>query len=341
MRLQTAPTILLDEKEQAVSVSKEARGELKQAVPPQSPPRRRPWRAQLSHWEERYTPYWLILPALFIMAAILLYPLIYSLYISFFDYRLARARMPFTGLDNYINAATNAAFQISLVQNLVFTAVCVVIEFLIGMGLALLLNRKFVGRGIVRALFLLPMLTAPVLAGFNWRWIFNDRFGLLNQLLLEVGLQPQGWLVDANLARLSIVIATVWQGIPFVMLLLLAGLQALPQSPFEAATVDGASAWQQFRYLTLPLLRPVMVVVLALRIIDLFRVFDVIYIMTFGGPGHATELLPFYIYRSAFSESRVGYASALSWITLFLTLLFLIPLFMGERSGAESEQIKR
>ena len=124
------------------------------------------------------------------------------------------------------------------------------------------------------------------------------------------------------------------------MLLLLAGLQSLPQAPFEAAIVDGASAWQRFIHLTIPLLRPVIVVAVALRIIDLFRAFDVIYIMTYGGPGRATELLGFYIWRSAFSSSRMGFASAVSWTTLVITVLFLIPLFLSERSGAESERIQ-
>ena len=302
---------------------------------------RKDWRSRLDYLQDRYAPYWLMLPALGIIATILLYPLLHAFYISFFDYRLARSARPFIGLDNYIDAVTSYSFLFVLVQNIVFTVVSVSLEFLFGMGLALLLNRNFWGREVFRALFLLPMLTAPVLAGFNWRWIFNDRFGLLNQLFLAVGLQPQGWLVEPNLARLSIVIATIWQGTPFVMILLLAGLQSLPAAPFEAAIVDGASAWQRFRFLTLPLMRPVIVVAIALRVIDLFRVFDVIYIMTFGGPGHATELLPFYIYRAAFSQSRIGLASALSWITVFITVLFLVPLFMGERSGAESEKLQR
>jgi ABC-type sugar transport system permease subunit len=324
-----------------VSVGKPAQKLPQQATSSAPAARRAGLRPRLANWEERYAPYWLIAPAIIVICAILLYPLVYSFYISFFDYRLARASRPFVGLDNYISAVTGYSFMFVLVQNIIFTLVCVAVEFVLGMGLALLLNRPFWGRGAIRALFLLPMLTAPVLAGFNWRWIFNDRFGLVNQLLIEVGLPPRGWLVEPNLARVSIVIATVWQGLPFVMLLLLAGLQSLPQAPFEAAIVDGANGWQRFRFLTLPLLRPVIAVTLALRIIDLFRVFDVIYIMTFGGPGHATELLPFYVYRAAFSESRVGYASALSWITLAITMLFLIPLFAGERSGAESEKLER
>ncbi len=306
-----------------------------------APPREPDMRKRLSRLENRFEPYWLLAPALLIITAVLLYPLVYSLYISFLDYRLARSASPFIGIRNYVNALTSYPFLFSFVQNVIFTLICVVIEFVLGMAIALLLNRDFWGRATVHALFLLPMLTAPVLAGFNWRWIFNDRFGLLNQLMLEIGLQPRGWLVEPNLARTSIVIATVWQGTPFVMLLLLAGLQSLPMAPYEAAIVDGASVFQRFRYLTLPLLRPVIAVTLALRVIDLFRVFDVIYIMTFGGPGHATELLPFYIYRSAFSESRVGLASAMSWITLVVTIIFLIPLFAGSTSGAESEKVQR
>ncbi len=136
-------------------------------------------------------------------------------------------------------------------------------------------------------------------------------------------------------------IVTVWQGMPFMLLLLLAGLQALPSSPFEAATVDGASAWQRFWYITLPLLRPVIVVAVALQMIDLFRVFDTIYIMTRGGPGHATELFPFYIYRSAFSDDRLGFASALSYITVAITVVLLIPLFYVERRGGDGERAGR
>ncbi len=298
-------------------------------------------RSRLDALQNRYAPYWLLLPGVAIIVAVLLYPLIHALYISFFDYKLARSARPFVGFGNYIEAVTSVSFGTVLAQNIVFAVACILVEFTLAMSAALLLNRKFRGRALYRVFLLLPMLTAPVLAGFNWRWIFNDRFGLMNQIFIAAGLPPQGWLVDPNLARLAIVIATVWQGIPFVMILLLAGLQALPQAPFEAATVDGASPWQRFSLLTMPLMRPVIAVALALRIIDLFRVFDVIYIMTLGGPGHATELLPFYIYRAAFSQSQFGLASALSWITVFITIALLIPLFMNERSGAESEKLNR
>jgi multiple sugar transport system permease protein len=292
-------------------------------------------------WGERHIQYWLVLPALLTMCAVLIYPLAYSLWISFFDWNVTSASRPFIGLRNYAEAFTSSSSHFIFVQNIAFMAACVVLEFMLGMALALLLSRRFVGRGLVRTLLLLPMLTAPVLAGFNFRWIFNDRFGLANQLLLKVGLHPVAWLAEPNLARVAIVAVTIWQGIPFMMLLLMAGLESLPEAPFEAAIVDGASAWQRFWHISLPLLRPVIVVAVALRVIDLFRTFDTIYIITFGGPGHATELLPFYIYRAAFSSARFGFASALSYITLGLTLIALIPLFYIERRGAQSAQARR
>jgi ABC-type sugar transport system permease subunit len=288
-------------------------------------------------WGERYAQYWLVLPALLTMCAVLIYPLGYSLWISFFDWSITTVDHPFIGLRNYAEALTNSASQFIFTQNIAFAIVCIALEFVIGMALALLMSRRFVGRGLARTLLLLPMLTAPVLAGFNFRWIFNDRFGLANQLLLQFGLPPQGWLADANLARAAIVIVTIWQGIPFMMLLMLAGLESLPSSPFEAALVDGATSWQRFLHITLPLLRPVILVAVSLRVIDLFRTFDTIYIMTAGGPGHSTELLPFYIYRAAFSSGRFGFASALSYVTLILTLLILIPLFFRPRARAGAD----
>jgi multiple sugar transport system permease protein len=284
-------------------------------------------------WGERYVQYWLMLPALLTMCAVLIYPLAYSMWISFFDWNISSADTPFLGLRNYAESFTNASSRFIFTQTIAFTAACIALEFVIGMALALLMARQFVGRGLARTLLLLPMLTAPVLAGFNFRWIFNDRFGLANQVLIKVGLEPVAWLADANWARFAIVVVTIWQGIPFVMLLLLAGLESLPTSPFEAAIVDGASAWQRFLHITLPLLRPVIVVAVSLRVIDLFRTFDTVYILTFGGPGHATELLPFYIYRAAFSSGRFGFASALSYVALGVTVLILIPLFYRRRAA--------
>jgi multiple sugar transport system permease protein len=298
--------------------------------------------ARVAAWVERHIHYWMVAPAVLAMCAILVYPLLFSLWVSFFDWRMAASNHAFVGLQNYLEALASSFFQFVFIQSVGFTLVCLALNLVLGLALALLLNHRFHGRGIIRTLLLLPMVTAPVLAGFNFRFIFNDRSGLANQLLVQFALGlPLAWLADANLSRVAIVVVTVWQGMPFMLLLLLAGLQALPASPFEAATVDGASVWQRFWYITLPLLRPVIVVAVALQTIDLFRVFDTIYIMTGGGPGHATELFPFYIYRSAFSDDRLGFAAALSYITVAITVLLLIPLFYIERSGAESERTRR
>ena len=285
---------------------------------------------------ERNAHYWLIAPAVLTMCAILVYPLLFSMWVSLFNWRMAAATHTFIGLANYVEALTSSFFEFVLVQSIGFALTCLSIELVLGLALAQLLNLRFKGRNIIRTLCFLPMVTAPVLAGFNFRWIFNDRFGLANQLLVQFGQGLSfGWLVDANLARFTIVLVTVWQGLPFMLLLLLAGLQSLPTSPFEAATVDGANAWQRFRYITLPLMRPVIVVAVALQAIELFRVFETVYIMTKGGPGHATELFPYYVYRSAFSDDRLGFAAALSYITIAITVAFLIPLFYLERRTAQ------
>ncbi len=285
---------------------------------------------------ERNAHYWLIAPAVLTMCAILVYPLLFSMWVSLFNWRMAAATHAFIGLANYVEALTSSFFEFVLLQSIGFALTCLSIDLVLGLALAQLLNLRFKGRNIIRTLCFLPMVTAPVLAGFNFRWIFNDRFGLANQLLVQFGHGLSfGWLADANLARLTIVLVTVWQGMPFMLLLLLAGLQSLPTSPFEAATVDGANAWQRFRYITLPLMRPVIAVAVALQAIELFRVFETVYIMTKGGPGHATELFPYYVYRSAFSDDRLGFAAALSYITIAITVAFLIPLFYLERRTAQ------
>jgi multiple sugar transport system permease protein len=290
-------------------------------------------------WGERYAHYWLLLPATIAMAGVLVYPMIFSLWVSLHDWPLVSQDARWVGLGNYLDAVTTPFFRFVLVQSVAFMLVCLVLEFILGLALALLLTLNFPGRRILRTIFLLPMLVAPALTGFNFRWIFNDRFGLANQLLILTGLgQPLPWLSDTTLARIAIVASTVWSGTPFFMLLLLAGLQSLPLTPFEAATVDGANVWQRFWHITLPLLRPVIAVAAALQVIDLFRVFDTIYVMTMGGPAHATELFPFYTWRSAFSENRAGFASALSYIILAITALFLIPVLRAEHNAAEASK---
>lgn len=294
-------------------------------------------RSRWSVWFERHMSYWLILPALIAMGGVLIYPLVYSLWVSLHDWPLTSRGREWIGLRNYVDAVESPFFQRVLVQTIGFMLICLTLNFILGMSLATLLNLDFPGRRILRTLFLVPMLVAPALTGFNFRWIFNDRFGLANQLIIYFNLgEPKAWLVDPTLARIAVITTSVWSGTPFMMLILLAGLQSLPSSPFEAAIIDGANGWQRFWDITMPLMKPVIAVAGAVQIIDLFRVFDTIYVMTSGGPAHATELFPFYTYRSAFSEDRAGFASALGYITLAITALFLIPLLRADRDAAEA-----
>jgi len=278
---------------------------------------------------KRSYPYLLTLPALITIGIVLIYPLLYSFGISFFKWTLSSLPpYPFIGLKNYIRILGSSLFRQILKQNILFAFGCVSVEFFIGFGIALILNVKFKGQHLFRILFLIPMLMAPVLVGYNWRWLLNTDYGLINQILIRIGLTPKLWLVDKNLAMLSIMIADIWQYTPFCTLLLLAGLQSLPPSLYEAASIDGATRWKSFIHLTLPLLKTVIFIVLILRIIDLFRVFDIVYIMTRGGPGGATDLLPTYVYRVTFRELRFGYGSALSYITLLISLVLILPLLI-------------
>jgi len=274
--------------------------------------------------------YFLLLPALATIGLILLYPLASAFKLSLFKYNLSYPPpYAFIGFRNYIKILTSDIFRAVFKQNVLFAIGAFSIEFLGGFGIALLLNLKFKGRKIFRMLFLLPMLVAPVLVGFNWRWLLNLDYGLINQLLIGVGLEPKPWLVDAKLAMFSIIIADAWQYTPFCILLLLSGLQTLPSPLYEAASIDGASVWQRFVHLTLPLLRPIIFLTIILRVVDLFRVFDIVYIMTQGGPGGFTDLLPTYIYRITFRELRFGYGAAFSYIGLFISLLLVLPLILS------------
>jgi len=279
-----------------------------------------------SFFSSKYTVCYLLFPSLLMITLVLVYPLFYSFYLSFMEWNIAYARIQFKGIGNYIELIFDSALRQALFNNILYAAICLTVELLIGFGLALLLAEKFVGRSIIRILLLLPFLTAPTLAGLEFRWIFNEQFGLLNQVLVALHLSSkQNWLSDPILAKVSIMVVDIWQNTPFMMLLLLAGLESLPIGPYEAATVDGASEWQKFKYLTLPLLKPVIGIACILRIIDLFRVFDTVFVITEGGPAGATELLSTYVYRVGFQYGKFGYAAAGSWCTLLISFLIILP----------------
>lgn len=267
---------------------------------------------------ERALPYLLVAPTVAVLAALSVYPLVYAVRVSLQTGTGARARW---SLENFSRLASDQFFLDALGHTLVYAASALTIEFLLGLGLAVLLNREMRGRGLFRAALLVPMMLPPVVAGVVWRLMLNPNFGAVNGTLRGLGFDADAltWTASPKLALLSVVAVDVWQWTPFIFLVLLAGLQAIPQEPYEAAVVDGATPWQTFRHVTLPLLKPAILIALLLRTMDLLRVFDQIFILTEGGPGFATETVSLYIYRTAFRFGDFGYAAAMSFVLLLVT----------------------
>jgi multiple sugar transport system permease protein len=269
-----------------------------------------------------------VLPAVGILLALSIYPLIYSIKVS-----LTTSSGTF-GFDNFTRLLGDRVFGAAAIQTVVLTAVALVIEFVLGLTLAVLIDSLTRAKSFFRAGLLIPMLLPPVVAAVAWRLIFNPQFGALNGTLRELGIDTSHllWTGSSRTALASVVAVDVWEWTPFLFLLLSAGLQAIPREPLEAARIDGASAWQTFRDITLPLLRPVIVLALLLRAMDLVRIFDQIFILTQGGPGTATETVSLYIYRTAFRFSNFGYAAAMSFVLLAATVIFSRSLMRAVRT---------
>jgi len=277
-----------------------------------------------------------LLPAYGAILAVVGIPVAYSLYLSFHRWKLTtfQAGVPFVGLDNYIQAVGDDGFWHSLELTIGFMVVALVVELVLGIGLAVLLEQVFRGRRAVLILLLLPMFVTNVVIGLIWRILLSYDFGLLNWLLSVLGLPKVAWLGDPGLALWSLVIVDVWNTTAFVALLVLAGLAAVPDEPRQAARVDGASAWQTFRLITLPLLKPVIFVAVVWRTIDLFRIFDVVYSLTGGGPYNATETISVYAYNQGFASFNLGFASAISYL-IILALAFILAIeyrLLGRRA---------
>ncbi|HET7240898.1 MAG TPA: sugar ABC transporter permease, partial [Gemmatimonadales bacterium] len=225
---------------------------------------------------------------------------------------------------NYLEALGDQRFREALVHTLVFTLASVTLELTLGCVLALAMNRAFRGRGLVRAAILVPWAIPTVVAALIWRFMFDGDSGIVNAALSSLGVDPPVWFVDRLAAWVPVVLGDVWKETPFVALLLLAGLQGIDASLYEAARIDGASAWRQFRYITLPLLKPALLVALIFRTRDAFRVFDLVYVMTGGGPGTATEPIALYTFTSLLQNLRFGYGSALSVLVFLVAFLLAV-----------------
>ena len=262
----------------------------------------------------------LVAPTLAVMVLILALPLLFSLYIGFhrWDLSVVPSRIDWVGLDNYREHLTSAEFWRVMRFTFVYTFSVVGGSFLIGLVLALLLKRAPVARGFFTAMLTLPMMMTPIVAGLVWRLMYNPTYGAINQIF---GLGQISWLGEVRTAMIAVILTTIWQSTPFIMILLLAGLQSLPEEPFEAALIDGASRWQSFRHVTLPLLMPTIMVALLIRTIFEFRAFDVIWILTTGGPAGATATLSLLNFRISFRHFAVGEGAALSWLMLIVTIV--------------------
>lgn len=263
-----------------------------------------------------------LLPTMVLLIAMNIFPLLWSLYLSFCDYSAIREEPPrWAGLKNYLELRQDPATWSYFTITAKFVFLAVLAQFLIGFGLALLLNREFKGKGLITTLLLMPMMLSPVVVGLFWKFIFDANFGLLNYLLDKIAHTGSlVWVTNPKRALLSIVIVDTWMWSPFMMLISLAGLSAVPQYLYEAADVDRASGWFKFRHITLPLIAPLLLLALLFRTIDAFKLFDLVYILTAGGPGTATETLSMSLYRLAFHRFNTGQACALAYILLIIII---------------------
>ncbi len=272
--------------------------------------RRRAHRGFLAGAVDRHLAILFPLPALLLVGALALYPLIYTILLSTRSYDLGLRGYSFVGLDHYVTALTSDRFWDAFARTFWFTLLSVAGSIALGLVMALILNREFRGARWARTAFLMPMVATPVATSLVWMMMFNPTLGVLNYLLSLVGLPPSVWVADPRLVIPSLVLVDIWHFAPFAMLILLAGLRSLPPEPFESAVMDGASRWQMFWRITLPLLRPMLVVVLIFRTIDSLKVFDIIWVITAGGPGFSSETLYVFAYNQAFKYLDLGYGSA-------------------------------
>ncbi|MEM6728190.1 MAG: sugar ABC transporter permease [Pseudomonadota bacterium] len=290
----------------------------------------------------RFTPYLFMAPAAVIMGIALLYPLGYMVYGSFLDWDPSQAiyEAEFVGLKNYVTLWNDPAFRESLSVTLIFAFSVVIAEMVLGVGLALLLDRNIRGMSVLRTLFILPMMIAPVVVGLMWRYMYHPTVGTFNRFLKDWGFEGVDWL--GQHALLSVIIADIWQWTPFIFILSLAALQSLPRSALEAARIDGASAWQQIIHIKLPLMMPVLLVTMLLRLIDAFKVLEVILVMTEGGPGLSTEIVALRISRTATEFRELGTAAAMSNYLLILLLIFTVVMFAITRAQeARAQRLAR
>lgn len=291
---------------------------------------------------DRRLAWTLVSPALLVTAGIAIFPLAWTVWESLHrhDLRMPWLGRPFVGLGNYAEILGDRRFWEAMLHTAFFTLVTVVLELGLGLFLALAMNRAFRGRGLVRAAVLVPWAIPTVVAALLWRFLFDSQAGVANAVLTGIGVldEPVVWFVRTATAWVPVLLADVWKTTPFVALLLLAGLQGINPAVYEAAAVDGAGPWRQLWRITLPLLKPAVLVALIFRTLDAFRVFDLIYVLTGGGPGTATEPIALYAFNALFANLRFGYGAALSVIVFAVTFLLAVLYIRGLGLGLEEDR---
>ena len=283
-------------------------------------------------WQrEKYTPYLLLLPAVLTLLFVVLLPLLFSLYTSFTGYRLIRpdSLYQWVGFRNYERIFTDEDFWIAFGRTIIFLTIALNLEFLLGLGIALLINRITWGQRTLRTIMMFPMMFSPILVGYQFKFVFNDNIGILNNALQSLGLGDGAipWLVDKYLANFAIIFAEVWMSTSVFAILLLAGLFAMPRDPLEAAKVDGCTPWQVFRHITLPFLMPFVFIAMTIRSLDVARAYDIVDVMTGGGPAGRTELLWTLIARTGYDNARMGQANAMAYVSIILSIAFTYYFF--------------
>ncbi|WP_307269202.1 carbohydrate ABC transporter permease [Labrys wisconsinensis] len=277
--------------------------------------------------------YWpFIVPALVLVGAVIVFPWVFTLWMSTREWQVGGADHA-VWLANYVRLAQDARFREAMGHTLVYTALSVLAPLLLGTAAALVFDSRLPMRGLLRGIFVMPMMATPVAVALVWTMMFHPQLGVLNYLLSLVGIPPQAWIFDQTTVIPSLVMVETWQWTPLVMLIVLGGLAAMPREPFEGAEIDGANAWQKFRYITLPMILPFMMVAVIIRSIDAVKSFDIIYAMTQGGPGTASETINIYLYNVAFAYYDIGYGSAIAVVFFAIVVaMALVLLHLRQRA---------
>jgi multiple sugar transport system permease protein len=285
--------------------------------------------------------YWpFVIPALVVISAVIVFPWVFTLWMSAHRWTLGQEQS-FIGFENYIRLAGDSRFWDSLWHTLLYTVLSVVAPLFLGTLAALVFDAEFPMRGFLRGVFVMPMMATPVAIALVWTMMFHPQLGVLNYLLSFIGIGPLEWIYNQSTVIPSLVLVETWQWTPLVMLIVLGGLAAVPREPYESAEIDGANAWQKFRYLTMPMIAPFLMIAVIIRSIDAVKSFDIIYAMTQGGPGTASETINIYLYNTSFAYYDIGYGSAMAVVFFMAIVALSFVLLMVRQRANWSEMEER